>query len=256
MTDTTTEPTESMQRRVATLLTQAERFREHGEDGSADTALSRAADIIMKHGVDAATALARFGTGAVTVDVAQVRTLAVPFRGIYRAALVVRFDVLARAFWLTGRSFIIRDKLVQSLYLVGYEDDVRQLQALIASVQLQAESALTNWWYRYPNKNEVPKMQAYKMRRQFLASFVAGATKRIEQARRTALGATGPGTSVVLAARQDAVDRFVEENYRLRTDRSRLLPGTVDADAAGYAAGLSAATGDTPVTTGRPQLEA
>jgi hypothetical protein len=252
----TVEPTESMQRRVATLLEQAERFREHGENGSADAALSRAAEIVMKHGVDAAAALARFGTGQVVDDASSVRTVAVPFRGIYRAALVIQFNRLAQAFWLTGRSFISRDRLVQHLYLVGYEDDVRQLRTLIASVQLQADAAMRRWWLNNRERLGLSSMDAYKTRRQFLASFVAGATERVDRARRTALGDAGPGTSVVLAGRQRVIDAVVEENFSLTSVRSQLSPGTVDADAAGYAAGLSAATGDTPVTTDRRQLEA
>jgi hypothetical protein len=253
----TREPTASMERRVATLLQQAEQFRRHGEDGEADAALFRAADIIMKHGVDAAAALARFGTDqAAVTDASSVRTVAVPFKGIYRAALVIQFNRLARAFWLTGRSFISRDRLVQSLYLVGYEDDVRQLRALIASVQLQADAAMRRWWLGNRERLELSSMDAYKARRQFLASFVAGATERVDRARRTALGDAGPGTSVVLASRQRTIDAVVEENFSLTTLTSRLSPGTAAADAAGYAAGLNAATGDTPVTTNRRQLEA
>lgn len=249
-----TEPSDSMQRRVATLLTQAERFREVGADGEADAALARVVAITLKHGVDAAAALARFGDAAVRRR--DVTTVVLPFRGIYRVVLASRFAALARTWLLVGRSFIDRQKTVQNVYLVGYEDDLLQLRSLIASVQLQAESALDRWWRNRQGRVDMTPMERYKARRQFVGSFVAGATERIELARRTTLGGVEPGTSVVLGRQQDVVDAFTAANFNLVSLSTRLLPGGADAHAAGHAAGRNAATGDTPVGGNRRQLKA
>lgn len=242
---------ERMQRRVRELLDRAEDFRRHGEDGSADAALSLAENIMIKYSIDAAVIAARQSSGAFT-EVIETRT--VEFAGIYRVALAVRFDQLVRAFTSGVRSFISKGERVDVLHLVGYESDVRQLQTLITSINLQAIASLNVWWRDYPDRASLRGMIGYKTRRQYVSSFVNGASERIQLARKTALGESGPGTEVVLRDRRTAVDAHVAATYKLFDRRTRLDPGNQDAADAGRAAGRRANTGDTPVGTERRQI--
>ncbi len=242
---------ERMQRRVRELLDRAEDFRRHGEDGSADAALSLAENIMLKYSLDAAVVAARRAAGGVAE---QIVTRTVEFTGIYRVALVVQFDQLVRAFTTNVRSFISKGERVETLHLVGYESDVRQLQTLITSVNLQAIASLNVWWQNYPERRNLRGMVGYKTRRQYVSSFVNGAAERIELARKTALGNSEPGTELVLRDRKTAVDEFVAATYTLFNRRTRLDPGSHDAADAGRAAGRRANTGDTPVGTERRQI--
>ena len=242
---------ERMQRRVRELLDRAEDFRRHGEDGSADAALSLAENIMIKYSIDAAVIAARRAAGGV---VEEIITRTVEFTGIYRVALVVKFDQLVRAFTTNVRSFISKGERVETLHLVGYESDVQQLQTLITSVNLQAIASLNVWWQNYPDRAALRGMDGYKTRRQYVSSFVVGAADRIETARKTALGNSAPGTELVLRDRKSAVDAHVAATYQLFNRQTRLDPGRQDAADAGRAAGRRANTGDTPVGTKRRQI--
>lgn len=251
MTDATGTEEERMARRVATLLQKAEDFRRHGEDGSADAALELAETIMLKYSLDAAIVAAR-STNASAPE--EIKTLTVQFTGIYRVALSVQFDQLVRAFSTTVRSFITKTERTELLYLVGYDSDIRQLHTLITSLQLQAIAHLNNWWKTYELRDRLPGMAGYKTRRQFVSSFVRGATDRIELARKTALASSEPGTELVLRDRRHLVDEFVSAKWNLTTKRTRMDGGNADAAAAGRAAGRRANTGDTPVGNTRRQI--
>lgn len=242
---------ERMQRRAATLLARAEDFRRHGEDGSADAALALAEKIMLKYSIDVAVLAARRDASAVSESIV---TQTVEFTGIYRVALAVQFDQLVRAFSATIRSFISKRERAEVLHLVGYESEVRNLRTLITSIQLQAVASLNRWWRTYEYRDQLPGMVGYKTRRQYVSSFVRGATDRIELARQTALGSSEPGTALVLRDRRSSVDAFVRANYNLVPRQTQLLPGSADAADAGRAAGRRANTGDPSVGNDRRQI--
>jgi hypothetical protein len=237
------------QARVDELLRKAEDFRRHGEDGSADAALALAEKMMIKYSIDAAVLTARR-----TDDRSPIEIVYVPFTGIYRAALAVRFDVLARTYMVSGRSFIMPDGKTHYVGLVGRRAALDQLKILITSIHLQAMGSLSRWWTRLPKHHRSPGMEGYKARRQYVSSFVNGATSRIELSRRVAMDDAEPGTALVLRTDQDEIDEYVTENLGLRPVKSQLLPGSADAARAGYTAGQQANTGDTPVATDRRRL--
>lgn len=251
MTDVT-DPDERMQRRVQTLLESAENFSRHGEDGSAQAALALAAEIMMKHSIDAAVIAARRAAGAPPDE--KIVQKVVPFKGIYKTALVLQFHAFVAAYTNTVRTFTSKDDKVEHLHLVGYESEVRQLAMLITSVQLQAIASLNVWWKGDLSHRQLTGMVGYKTRRQYVSSFVRGATDRVEVARRTALDDSAPGTELVLRNRRTAVDEYVNATFKLFTRRSNLAPGSVDAETAGREAGRRANTGDTPVGNDRRQI--
>jgi NAD(P)H-dependent FMN reductase len=237
-------------KRIDDLLRKAQDFRRHGEDGPADAALALAEKIMIKYSIDA-TVLASRRTVAErdAIDVVYV-----PFTGIYRAALVTRFDVLAQRALVGGRSFIVREDKTSSLALVGRPDVVEPLRTLVVSLHLQVITSLNHWWKSLPSSRRSSGMPGFKARRQYVSSFINGATERIVRSRQLAVDEGEPGTELVLRSERDEVSAFLEANFKLSTSRTRLQPGTSDAARDGYAAGQLAQTGETPVGSNRRQL--
>jgi hypothetical protein len=242
-------PERSIQR-VDELLSKAQDFRRNGEDGSADAALALAEKIMLRYSIDE-TVLASRRTAA---ERAAIGVVYVPFTGIYRAALVTRFDVLAQLALVGGRSFIVREDKTSSLALVGRPDVVEPLRTLVVSLHLQVITSLNRWWKSLPSSRRSSGMPGYKARRQYVASFINGATERIARSRQLAVDEGEPGTALVLRSERDEVTAFLEANFKLSTTTSRLRPGTSDAARDGYAAGQLAQTGETPVDSNRRQL--
>lgn len=241
---------ESMERRVKTLLDKAEDFRRHGEDGSADAALELAAEIMAKYSIDAAVIAARRAAGAPNEAIV---TKKIAFTGIYRVALATGFDQVAQAMNV-GRSFIQNAGKTYYLFVVAFRSDAAQLEALITSLHLQALGALNKWWQSYPLRPTLRGMDGYKTRRQFVMSFTVGATERVRRARQRVEDAAEPGTALAVVDRRSAIDELVDREYNLSTQRSRLAGGHRDARVAGLEAGRRANTGDPAVSGDRRRL--
>jgi hypothetical protein len=238
-----------MERRVQLLLDRAKDLRSRGEDGEADSTLANAERIILKYGIDAAKL-------AIKVSFAErepIESEWVEFTGIYRVALAVRFNQLATVYHTSGRSFTVKDGTTEYVVLVGAKSEVRYLKMLIASLLMQAMTAMRDWWEDFEDRPNLRGMAGYKARRQFLMNFVIGAQNRIEEARRVALG-TDESTALALAHRRADVDAYLKENFNLRTVKSRLKPGVRSAAEAGYDAGRRANVGDTSIATERRQI--
>lgn len=247
---------ESMMQRIERLLARAEDFRRHGEDGSADAALALAEQIMLKYSIDESVIAARLAAGAEPTDEIVVAVL--PFTGIYRKALVMQFIHLVRAYTNTIKSFMSKDGTIENVHLAGFKNEVDQLVALVTSIHLQAVGRMRKWWdYELSDVERTSGMDGYKARRQYLSSFVQGATDRIATARRAAVAqavAQDAGTALALRSRADQVDAFLAANYNLTTVRTRLKPGSGDAAAAGYRDGQQANTGEQPVGSNRRQI--
>lgn len=253
-----TEPTdnERMMKRVEDLLKKAEDFRRHGEDGSADAALDLADKIMTKHAIDRLTIAARLAAGQLP-DNDEIVTLVIPIKGIYRKALVITLAKLVKVYTDTTKSFISTNGNVENVHLVGYKSEVDQLQMLLASLMLQAISGVTVWWKTAPERDYQSGMEAYKSRRQFVYSFVVGATERVARARRSAVqeaADSDPGTALALRTRADEINEYVNVNYQLTSARTNLAGGSASAQNAGYAAGQQANTGERSVTSDRRLL--
>lgn len=245
------EATERMKKRVETILKHAEDFRRHGEDGSADAALALAEKIMLKFSIDAAVLAASVSVG----DRAPIVTEWVAFTGIYRAALLIQFQQLVKAYSNVIQTFGKREGPTYRLALVGEAHDVLQLKSLITSIHLQAIGKMNLWWGNLPARDRSGGMEGFKARREFVANFVRGATARIDEARRLTTQESEPGTALALRDRAADVNAYVNATYRLRDDNVRMKRGSLRAERDGYAAGRLANTGDTPVGGGRPQLE-
>jgi hypothetical protein len=250
----TFESTERMEERVRTLLRQVENLRSHGEDHTADVALAKAELIMLKYNIDRAVVEA-------TRSVDQrdpIDQWWVPFTGIYRAAVVPAMYRLVEAYSSTVRSFVSVSGNTHYLALVGRAGETTSLRMLIASLQLQASAGMNVWWRSARSSYEqLTSMERFKARRQFVASFIEGATERVRVARQVVTQRatdTTPGTALVLRDYRAEVDRYVAEHFRLHRSRSRLAAGEVGAARDGYRAGQRANTGDTPLTSERRRL--
>lgn len=248
---------ERTMRRVAELLQRAENFRSHGEDGSADAALALAEKIMLKYAIDASVVAARVAaSGSVVED--KIVVAIIPFIGIYRKALVIQFAQLVKQYTSTVRAFLSRDERIENVHVVGYKAEVDQLSMLITSIHLQAIGRMRKWWYdELPDDRRESGMPGYKARRQYLASFIQGATDRIAVARRSAVAeasASDAGTALALRSREDEVAAFLAANFSLNPVRSNLKPGSGEAAAAGYRDGQQANTGERPIRSDRLQL--
>lgn len=245
------EATARMEQRVATIIKHAEDFRRHGEDGSADAALALAEKIMLKYSIDAAVLASRVAVD----DREPIVTEWIAFTGIYRAALLIQFQGLVKAYGNIIQTFGSREGATYRLALIGTPHDVTQLKMLVTSIHLQALGKMNLWWGNLPAREKHGGMLGFKTRREYVANFVIGAADRIRRAREIALRDSPPGTALALRDRGDDVSAYVREHYRLRNDAVRIKPGTQRAAHDGYADGQLANTGDTPVSGGRSQLE-
>lgn len=128
------------------------------------------------------------------------------------------------------------------LILVGHASDVRQVQTLTSSLQVQAMVAMRDWWLAvrefYVDERESVRRRA---RSGFIRGFAVGVMSRIEESRRVAVEEGGSGTELVLTARRSRVDAAVDE-MRTTTARQRRGPD-VGSFAHGHRSGRAAHTG-------------
>lgn len=251
-----TDATESMMQRVERVLKQAEDFRRHGEDGSADAAMALAEKIMLKHSIDQSVIAARLAAGQQPNN-DEIIHETLDYTGIYRRALVMQFAKLTKVYTDTIKPFISKNGNTEELHLVGYRSEVEQLKLLLVSLHLQVVASIKIWWKASPLREQLSGMAAYKARRQFAYEWVNGATERIARARRSAVQEavdSDPGTALAIRTRESIVNDWVDARYNLTNVRTSLKGGHPDAGTAGYRAGQQANTGDRPIGSDRRQL--
>lgn len=149
------------------------------------------------------------------------------------------------------------DRQVTGITMIGFESDVERAEMLIASLRIQAATALKVWW-RSPDA-ERQKSWAYgnektKMRFDFLVSFSRAVQYRLEAARREAIQEAQdetPGTDLVLASRATQVEQRVSELYpKLGKSRSASFNGS----SAGFEAGRKARLGGNEIGGSRTAI--
>jgi hypothetical protein len=138
----------------------------------------------------------------------------------------------------------------------GFESDVRRVQMLDASLQIQCASAMASWWKK-EDRSWYTKMQAFKDKREFIENFIYGVAEKLHaaneagkkeavknQAARTNTSEAQATESValVLRTRKEQVNDWMDKKHgSLRSGRSRSYQsGSGSAAAAGRAAGRSA----------------
>ncbi|WP_375389220.1 hypothetical protein [uncultured Amnibacterium sp.] len=124
------------------------------------------------------------------------------------------------------------------LVVTGFHSDLTLAVPLLESLAVQAALAVRGWWRSDPRHRLVQRWDAHLARCEFAREFGRGAAARLSAGREEAIAASGaPGTALVVASREEAVQQWVDQHLRIRraTDRRSF---TGYGRAPGYAAGL------------------
>ncbi|GAA3457425.1 DUF2786 domain-containing protein [Dactylosporangium matsuzakiense] len=231
--------------KVRKLLAKAEDPACTPEEAEALTA--KAAMLIAKYGIDQAL-----------IDARTERNQAVGNRLVELTAPYLRekaylLHVVAAA--LRCRSIRLErrttDGLRVSVHLFGFESDVAGVELLFASLLVQAARGLLR-------ESIPPGQQPAAWRRSWLIGFGSAVQQRFAAATAQAEDPPPPGTALVLADRERAVDLAVEAEYpNVQAGRRRRLTGGgfEAGNTAGHRADLGAVRVETrprAQVTGRP----
>jgi hypothetical protein len=210
----------------------------------AEALTAKAAALIAKYGIDQALLDARqerpavVGSRLVELDAPYLREKAYLLH-VVGAALRCRSIRLERR---TSAGLRV------SVHLFGFESDVAGVELLFASLLVQAARALL--------REPIPGgEQPAAWRRSWLIGFGSAVAERFAAAARPDAdrAAAEPGTALVLADRDRAIDVAVETEYpNVRTGRRRRLSGGgfASGEAAGHRADLGGARVDASARPG------
>lgn len=221
---------------IQALLAKAESTSFAGER---DALLEKVGELVARYGIDEAL-LRRSGTAQ-----ERITTKTITLRGEYRQA---HGQLLNTVTLETGaRGFYVRPpRGDKNLYytVVAYPADLRRIEVIFTSLQLQAATALGEWWRELRATRSTrgwTGMDRFKVRRSFLLGFAGAVGERLRAARERAEGAAEaaePGTGLVLRGRGDELDDFLRQ-FNLRARSGSLQVTRLGGDA-GARAGLTA----------------
>ncbi|MGN6444383.1 hypothetical protein [Amnibacterium sp.] len=227
-------------------------FLRVSEDSSAtqaerDTAGREAERLLAKHAIDRLT-LDTDGAQRAEHEPIERRTIAVNGgRGTIALDVVLGLMSVAGSLGLVAH---YRDRRVVDRYwdapgtkahvelvVTGFHSDLMLAVPLLESLAVQAALAMRAWWRSDPRHRLIQRWDAHLARCEFAREFGRGAAARLAAGRQEAIATTGPGTALVVAAREEQVETWVRDHVRVRsaTDR-RSFSGY--GRAPGYAAGL------------------
>jgi hypothetical protein len=220
--------------KITKLLAKAERA---GTPEEAEAFAAKATDLMMKHSIDEAM-VANRKPGSST----KVAQLKIPVYGSYwQAHREIAFGV-ARAFdckLLQGTTPYAGKQKGYAL-VVGFEDDLKLIEQLYASLLIQCQRGLDAFKRSGNLPSHYTPMEKFTARRSFIFGFADEVTRRLVEQRENAKASaqeTNTGdTSValVLANRKDAVDQYFAEAFP-RTGKAR--GGSLNVNGSGLRAG-------------------
>lgn len=223
--------TTDIKKRIEKLLRLAESSNPH----EAELATEKATALMIEWGIEAAELDAKGNTHEKIVEVHRYYTTNSRAWAPFCHSIV---------FGLGGLK-TLRMKLEGSrvrMYIIGHESDVARAEMLLASLELQADRALSVWWSGYDEKARIPKSQWYKAKHQFIMSFGQEVRRRLESQRREQVQERGSGTELVLVNRDQLVNNWMHENHNVK--RGRGVEGSFHGAGAGRAAGARANLGN------------
>lgn len=188
--------------------------------------------------------------------------------GIFHTALFDIGNAVARA--NDCRTLITKgDKSNTYLTVIGFQSDVKNVQLLDGSLQVQATMAMQRWFNRQDTYG-LSKMDKFKMRRQFYMSFAQGLSTKLALAKKagvndavtneaarssTDVDTARKSTDLVIQSKTRRVDEWLDTKYgsTLRSVRRNYSYGGGNAANAGYEAGRNADIGS-PRLGGRREI--
>lgn len=217
-----------------------------------DIAAAQAERLMIKHGIDRATAMA--------ADSNQKRdekivTTPLFFGGTYGEARLMSAFALVRALKLQAyksqaygidgaNSHAKREVAGVKLHIIGFESDVRDAVQLIGSLDIQSSVAVKEWaksqkdaWFWYGPAEKTRAKQT------FIRSFGIGAAERITEERRVVVEEASSGTALVLVSREKQVKAHLDGMSGIRKSRARSRMYDPNGANAGRSAGYNANTG-------------
>lgn len=241
-----TEPDmDKIEDRIAKLLAKAEKTTPEEA-----IALTEAAErMMLKYGIEQAIIMAKRAGKTHDADEKMLRVI-IPYTGVYAKAMRMAMISAVHAF-NTVKIVVDDDKGAKTeyLWLLGYESDVKQMQVLVTSLQLQCISALSTWWKTMSERTtNWTAMEKFKARRTFIVAFGDGAATRIERSRRSVIeeskSSGEAGTELAIRDRRSDVDTWVDSQFDLTSGkRTRMSLGSAGYGA-GHKAGTNANTGE------------
>jgi hypothetical protein len=230
---------------IAQLLAKAESTTPE----EAEALTQHAERLMVKYAIDQAVIDARRAkAGQASEKIIQV---IIPFSGAYRLEFVQLGAAVVQSLGSLRALMSTYKNKSANLYIIGFESDVQQAEALIRSLQVQAMVANRAWWKEH--KGEFSHYTPYDQeaaRRSFVGGFGIGAAARIRDSRQQAVQEAGSGTELVLIDRDAKVQEHFE-GLSTRPNRARGGKGSSMAQGHGYRAGQNANTGERAMTQGR-----
>lgn len=224
--------TEDIIRRIQGLLNKAEGTKNEHE---AATFLEGAQRLMLKYQIDeAALAAANKAAGKVEEIVTKLISIKKkPMTPVHQTFL----NRLAHLY--SCRMWYVRG--TEANYVVGYEGDVRFVEMLFVSVQIQM---LTSLAAAGGGKGQ-PRPIVW--RKNYADGYYSRVISRMQDIKHKVEDETGPGTSIVLRDRGLAVQDWLDENLNLKTARktqaridwAARAAGARDGDHADISAGIN-----------------
>ena len=225
----------SILEQVALMLKKAETTTPE----EAEMITRRAEKLMLKHGLDEAMIAA---AGAKAQREAIVEERITFTSGSYSDAhLSIGYSVV-RGFG-TLRALQSTYGKTRTLYVIGFESDVRSAVMLINSLKEQSEQAMTAWWIK-AGRDETAylgRQGQWKARREFFYAFGTAVFKRLRETTQEVLDeAGGKGTDLVLVSRGEAVQEHINSTYNVGKARGGNRDYSSHGRSAGYEAGTKA----------------
>jgi hypothetical protein len=236
--------TTPIEEKIAALLRQAEDSAVTPAEAEAFSAMAE--KLMIRYGIEQLTVdVAKLGRSQVTEKIIRDELW---FSGVYAQANAHMLGHVIMGF-PNLRTVVSRGDKQHAVYVIGYESDVRAVRALLDSLVIQANLALTAWINQARDDgswSELTGTQKFKARRTFLVTFGQTVRSRIARLHHEEY-ATTTGAEVALRDRGSEVDAFVATDVG-RTGKTRALKsGGVNAARAGRAAGERASVGQREV---------
>lgn len=260
--------TESFKRSQADILRMVDNMlaRAAGVDSPEEAELiaAKAQALMTKYAIDEALlAEARRAAGQ-SGEPEKVVAIKIPFEGIFRKDMASLVHYLAQV--NSCRAVHVDLELTRPhqrvVTIVGLESDVKRVAELNTLLSIQRQRALNAFMTATYGGATLAKMQAFKIRREFIHSYSHGVYDKLENARRVAQRDAGTqhgaaSVEVALRSKDDIVDAAYAELFpNTRTEKRRVQSGGYAAREAGLRAGRSADVGQSRVgATGRAALE-
>ena len=234
--------------RINLLLAKAENAATKEE---ADAYNAKASELMIRYGIEQAMLAAAQAGKDVTEAIVEVE---IAFTGMFDETFKNQAWHVSRAltdgavsgFHRSGFKAYNGEKIPLRLTLIGFESDIDNCKAMIASLRLQCESELFDWWEQ--NKGGYKYYSQYDKkvaRRAFIEGYTMAACQKIRNVyRKVKEEATsqGTGAEVALVDRKKQVDQYMDK-FNLGKARARYARTDASGRAAGRAAGGRADVG-------------